>query len=172
MTITVVSAADGAPWEAVLLAELGRGHAEPPFRVVRRCVDIVELLAVAGSGQAVAALVDAQLRRLDADAVDRLAGRAVAVGGVTAPGAESDTERLGEGGIRFFVPSDASVDVFATVLGSAVADRAAPAGRRGENAFADPAFATGSLAGGSVGSPAAHSGSGQAATATGKADEE
>ncbi len=66
MTISVVSAADGAPWESALLAELSHSHPEQPFTVVRRCVDIVELLAVAGSGQAVVALVDAQLRRLEA----------------------------------------------------------------------------------------------------------
>jgi len=150
VTIAVVSAADGAGWEATLLAELGSGHADQPFRVVRRCVDLVELLAVAGSGQAVAALVDAQLRRLSADAVDRLTACAVAVVGVTGPGAEADTERLAEAGIRFFVPSDAPTAVFATVLAAAVGDRSAAAEGRGTNAFADPAFATGALAGNSA----------------------
>lgn len=148
VTIAVVSAADGAPWEAALLAELGRGHGEEGITVVRRCVDLVELLAVAGSGQAVAALVDAQLRRLDADAVDRLAAGAVAVVGVTAPGAEADLERLQDAGIRFFVPSNAAAAVFAAVIGAAVADRSAPSRAGAENAFGDPAFATGSVAGG------------------------
>ncbi len=145
MTIAVVSAADGAPWEASLLAELGRGRGEEGITVVRRCVDLVELLAVAASGQAVAALVDAQLRRLDADAVDRLAASAVAVVGVTAPGAQADIERLQDAGIRFFVPSNAAAAVFAAVIGSAVADRAAPNRPRPEIAFGDPAFATGSV---------------------------
>ncbi len=168
MTILVASAADGAPWEAALLAELGRGYAEQPIRVVRRCVDVVELLAVAGSGQAVAALVDAQLRRLDADAVDRLGASAVAVVGVTAPGADADTERLSDAGIRFFVPADAPVDVFAAVLGAAVADRAAPAERRPDNAFADPAFATGSLTEGpALGPPDGPSDAGEVTPAPG-----
>ncbi|MDQ1721387.1 MAG: hypothetical protein QOI26_1121 [Pseudonocardiales bacterium] len=147
MSIAVVSAADGARWEASLLAELGRSQGEEGIAVVRRCVDLVELLAVAGSGQAVAALVDAQLRRLDADAVDRLAAGAVAVVGVTSPGAEADIERLQDAGIRFFVPSDAAAAVFAAVIRAAVADRSTPSPSGRENAFADPAFATGSVAG-------------------------
>ncbi|MEO6504085.1 MAG: chromosome partitioning protein [Jatrophihabitantaceae bacterium] len=146
MTIAVVSAADGAQWEAALLAELGRGHGEEGITVVRRCVDLVELLAVAGSGQAVAALVDAQLRRLEADAVDRLTAGTVAVVGVTAPGAEADLERLRDAGIRFFVPSNAAAAVFAAVIGAAVADRSASNGSRSESAFGDPAFATGPVA--------------------------
>ncbi|MEO7260549.1 MAG: chromosome partitioning protein [Jatrophihabitantaceae bacterium] len=146
MTIAVVSAADGAAWEASLLAELGRGHGDEGIAVVRRCVDLVELLAVAGSGQAVAALVDAQLRRLDADAVDRLTAGAVAVVGVTAPGAEADVERLRDAGIRFFVPSNAAAAVFAAVIGAAVADRSTPNRPGRENAYGDPAFATGSVA--------------------------
>jgi Flp pilus assembly CpaE family ATPase len=147
VTIAVVSAADGAVWEASLLAELSRGNGVEGVTVVRRCVDIVELLAVAGSGQAVAALVDAQLRRLDADAVDRLAASAVAVVGVTAPGADSDIERLQEAGIRFFVPSTAAAAVFAAVIQAAVDERSVSSGSATETAFGDPAFASGSLPG-------------------------
>jgi len=142
VTIAVVSAADGAAWEAALLAELGRGRGDEGITVVRRCVDLVELLAVAGSGQAVAALVDAQLRRLDADAVDRLAAGAVAVVGVTAPGADADIERLQEAGIRFFVPADAAAAVYAAVIATAVAEQSAPNRSASRSAFADPAFAT------------------------------
>jgi len=144
VTITVVTAADGAPWEASLLAELGRGNGVEGITVVRRCVDLVELLAVAGSGQAGAVLVDAQLRRLDADAVDRLTANAVAVVGVTAPGAEADVERLRDAGIGFFVPSDAAAAVFAAVIQAAVAERSTPGRASAETAFGDPAFATGS----------------------------
>lgn len=146
MTITVVTAADGAPWEASLLAELGRSNGAEGITVVRRCVDLVELLAVAGSGQAGAALVDAQLRRLDADAVDRLVAGSVAVVGVTAPGAEADLERLQDAGVRFFVPSDAAAAVFAAVIQAAVAERSAPGRSPAGNAYADPAFASGSPA--------------------------
>ncbi len=171
MSIAVVSAADGAAWEAALLAELGRSPGQEGITVVRRCVDLVELLAVAASGQAVAALVDAQLRRLDADAVDRLRAGAVAVVGVTAPGAEADIERLQDAGITFFVPSNASAAVFAAVIAAAVADRSAPTEHG--NAFADPSFATGSAAGdppvsaaGSAGSAAAGSAAAGSASAS------
>ncbi|MDQ1742284.1 MAG: hypothetical protein QOE23_623 [Pseudonocardiales bacterium] len=154
MSIAVVSAADGAAWESALLAELGGSHPEQPFTVVRRCVDIVELLAVAGSGQAVVALVDAQLRRLDADAVDRLTAGAVAVVGVTAPGADADAERLRDAGIGFFVASDAAMAVFGAVIAAAVADRSGSGEEPGGHAFADPAFATGSASGASAGASA------------------
>lgn len=143
MTAAVATAADGAPWEAALLAELGRSHGGEGITVVRRCVDVVELLAVAGSGQVVAALVDAQLRRLDADAVDRLAAASVAVVGVVVPGVEADVERLQDAGIRFVVPSDAAAAVFTAVVQAALAERSASGGLRAENAFGDPAFATG-----------------------------
>ena len=70
MKLAVLSAAGGAAWEERLVT----GLATAPGGVViaRRCVDIVDLLAVAASGQGRAALVAADLRRLDADAVDRL----------------------------------------------------------------------------------------------------
>ena len=166
MTITVVTAADGAPWEASLLAELGRSNGVEGVSVVRRCVDLVELLAVAGSGQAGAVLVDAQLRRLDADAVDRLAASAVAVVGVTAPGVEADIERLQDAGIRFFVPSDAAAAVFAAVIQAAVAERSEPGRASAETAFGDPAFATGSPALGQRLAPAPGPGSHPAAAAS------
>lgn len=141
MTIAVITAADGAPWEASLLAALGRTPGAEAITVVRRCVDVVELLAVAGSGQAVAALVDAQLRRLDADVVERLQAGGVAVVGVTVAGLETDVERLSAAGVKFFVPSNAAAAVFAAVVRSAAADLS---GTGSEHAFGDPAFATGS----------------------------
>lgn len=152
MTLAVISAAEGASWEASLLAALGQAPGAEAIAVVRRCVDVVELLAVAGSGQAVAALVDAHLRRLDADVVERLDASGVAVVGVTGPGLAEDTERLLAAGINFFVPADAPAAVFAAVVQSAVAQLSGKAGSG--HAFGDPAFATGSLAGEGQPSPA------------------
>jgi Flp pilus assembly CpaE family ATPase len=134
----VLTAADGSRWEAELIAELsaGSGHLE----IVRRCVDVVELVSVAAAGQAVAALVDAQLRRLDADAVDRLTAAGVAVVGVTQrPG---DDERLHSVGVDFVVPADAGAEVVASVVQAAIADKTDDTARRG---YSDPAYATGSL---------------------------
>ena len=117
--ISVVTAAGGAEWEARLLAELeSAGSAE--FEVVRRCVDIVELLAVAGSGLARVALVDAQLRHLDADATSRLALAAVAVVGVVR--ADADEQLLYSAGVEFSVPADAPAAMIASVLALALAE--------------------------------------------------
>jgi MinD-like ATPase involved in chromosome partitioning or flagellar assembly len=87
--LPVLIAAGGAPWEADLVAALERGGAA--VTVARRCVDVVDLLAVAASGQGRAALVAASLRRLDADAVDRLLAADVVPVGVV-PRGDSATE--------------------------------------------------------------------------------
>jgi Flp pilus assembly CpaE family ATPase len=141
VSIPILTVAEGAPWEADLIAELDR--AAHGIQVVRRCLDVVDLLAVAATGQAVAALVDAQLRRLDSDAVDRLRAAGIAVVGVTTPGVIQDEERLRTVGVGYFVPADAGAAVVAAVVESAVADTAA--GKTTNRAYADPAFATGQL---------------------------
>lgn len=139
MTLPVITAADGASWEADLLGRLTMSTSL--VTVVRRCVDVVELAAVAASAQAVAALVDARLRRLDAEVVERIAACGVAVIGVT--GGEADLDRLRESGISFAVPAEADPAVFAEVIQSAVA----ALGGTGEfdRSFADPATGTGPL---------------------------
>ena len=137
MTLTVLTAAVGAGWEAALLAQLGAGAGG--LAVSRRCVDVVELVAVASSGQAQAALVDAQLRRLDPDVVDRLHAVGVAVVGVTADGSQAETDRLTGYGIRFSVPADASVAAVRTVLEQALGDRAGTDPAAHQRAFAVPA---------------------------------
>jgi Flp pilus assembly CpaE family ATPase len=164
VTIAVITAADGALWEASLLSELSRSSDADSIVVVRRCVDVVELLAVAGSGQAVAALVDAQLRRFDADAVDRLDACGVAVIGVTAPETAADTERLNAAGVKFCVPSDSPTAVFAGVVHSAVAEAAGTPSVG--TAFADPTFATGALTRGAAREPVS---AGEPGVLTGKA---
>ncbi len=77
--IAVLVAAAGAPWEtAALKAMTGAG-----LVVLKRCVDLADLLASAGSGQADVAVVGSELPGLDAAAVTHLLRhdvRAVAVG--------------------------------------------------------------------------------------------
>ncbi len=139
MKLAVLTAAEGESWEAALVVAWEAG----PLRVtvVRRCVDIVELLAVAVSGQAQAALVSAQLRRLDADAVDRLVAADVAPIGVF-PGADPDAEdRLRAMGIAYVVAADADASVVASVVEAAVLDqRSEPP--RPAHTFADPTQST------------------------------
>jgi hypothetical protein len=62
--------------------------------VVRRCVDLADLLAAAASGTARAALLSADLRRLDREALARLAAAGVAVVGLYPPGDETSERRL------------------------------------------------------------------------------
>jgi len=70
MALQVFTAVTGAAWESELVGELDR--ADHGVTVVRRCVDIGDLLAAAATGTGQAALLSAELRRLDGDAVARL----------------------------------------------------------------------------------------------------
>src|SRR5215468_63015 len=137
MRLSVLYAADGAPWEARLVVDLDRG--EHPVTVVRRCVDIVDLLAVALTGQARAALVAASLRRLDADAVDRLIAAGVAPVAVVRRDDTAAEDRVRAQGISHVVPDDADAAVVATVISDAVAaTNSAAKGMRVTRGFGDP----------------------------------
>jgi MinD-like ATPase involved in chromosome partitioning or flagellar assembly len=141
MKLAVLSVADGAAWEERLVTAFDRGpHA---VEIVRRCVDVIDLLAVAGAGQGRAVLIASSLRRLDSDVVDRLAAAAVVPVGVAARGDVEAEERLRALGIAHVLPDDAEAAVVASVLMEAVrssADGGAPAtsARRSHRAFADP----------------------------------
>lgn len=65
----VVIAAGDAPWEGDAIREI---DASPVLRLVRRCVDIADLLAVAQAERAAAAIVSPLLPGLDIDAVHQL----------------------------------------------------------------------------------------------------
>lgn len=140
MKLPVLCAADGAAWEERLVTGLERTPAG--VEIVRRCVDVVDLLAVAASGQGRAALVSGGLRRLDVDAVDRLRAAAVVPVGVVARGDTAAEERLRSIGIEFVLPDDADAAVAASVLTEAVRAAAEPAGpqtpSRSLRTFADP----------------------------------
>jgi MinD-like ATPase involved in chromosome partitioning or flagellar assembly len=117
MKLPLLTALGGASWEVALIRAL-EGSAR--LSVVRRCVDVVDLLAVAATGQARAALVSADLRRLDVDAVDRLlAADVVPVGVITRGDAEAE-QRLLVMGIRHILPADADAEVIAGVVEVAV----------------------------------------------------
>jgi Flp pilus assembly CpaE family ATPase len=116
--LPVLSVADGAAWEAGLVSALERG--DHGVAVVRRCVDVVDLLAVAAAGQGRAALVAAGLRRLDADAIDRLYAAQVVPVGVLRRGDTAAEDRLRAAGISYLVPEDAEPSVVASVIAEAV----------------------------------------------------
>jgi MinD-like ATPase involved in chromosome partitioning or flagellar assembly len=120
MRISVLTAVPGAPWEADLVAQLGR--ADHGLTVVRRCADIAELLSVAASGTVRAALVSLDLRRLDRDTVGRLASAGVATVGVVRPGDAAAEQQLRRLGVHRIVPADAAAAAVARTVVQAVAD--------------------------------------------------
>ncbi|MCU1590692.1 MAG: hypothetical protein JWP11_1948 [Frankiales bacterium] len=106
MAVPVLTAVSDAVWEAQLVAALERG--DHGVSVVRRCVDLADLLATAATGQARAVLLSADLRRLDRDALARLAVAGVAVVGLVPPGDEDAERRLRQLGVTEVLPADAS----------------------------------------------------------------
>jgi MinD-like ATPase involved in chromosome partitioning or flagellar assembly len=136
--LPVLIAAGGADWETALVAALDRSSAT--VTIARRCVDVVDLLAAAAAGLGRAALVAAGLRRLDADAVDRLLAADVVPVGVVRRGDAAAEDRMHALGVEYLVPADADPGVVAAVLVEAVTARsgAEPAHRPGRT-FGDPA---------------------------------
>ena len=126
MPVQVLTAVTGAAWESALVGALdGADHG---VVVVRRCVDVSELLAAAATGTGQAALLSAELRRLDGDAVARLTAAGVAVVGLVEPGDDRAAERLRQLGVPHVLPADADAGVIARALREAVAG--APAAPR------------------------------------------
>ncbi|MGW0229634.1 AAA family ATPase [Actinopolymorpha singaporensis] len=118
MSLPVLTAVTGAQWESDLVSALERSSLG--LDVVRRCVDLPDVLATAQSGQARAVLLSADLRRLDRDAVARLMAGGVAVVGVVTPGDLAGEDRLRRLGISRVVPADAPADVLAGAVAEAV----------------------------------------------------
>jgi MinD-like ATPase involved in chromosome partitioning or flagellar assembly len=119
MALQVFTAVTGAAWESELVGALDR--ADHGVTVVRRCVDVSELLAAAATGTGQAALLSAELRRLDGDAIARLDAAGVAVVGLVEPGDERAAERLRQLGVRRVLPTDAEPEAIAQALREAVA---------------------------------------------------
>ena len=95
--VTVLLAAGGQVWETAALRLLSGG----PTLVLKRCVDLADLLASGATGQADVAVVAGDLPGLDADAVMHLLRddvRCVAVG--------RDVDDLARIGVVSVVPED------------------------------------------------------------------
>ena len=90
--VGVLVALGGAAQEQPLVAALDRSGSGA--RVVRRCVDLADLLAAASARTASVALVDADLRRLDAEAIARLTACEVAVVAVVRSADEESERRM------------------------------------------------------------------------------
>jgi len=112
MSRSIVTAVSGR-WESALVATLQRGT---DAQIARRCPDLADLLAVAGSGLAEVALVSADLRSLDRTALDHLRECLVTVVGIYPPGDEIAELHLRQLGISTVIPADASGDVIQQAL--------------------------------------------------------
>jgi MinD-like ATPase involved in chromosome partitioning or flagellar assembly len=129
VSLPVLTAVTNATWEADLVAALdGSAHG---VTVVRRCVDIADLLAAAASGTAKAAVLSADLRKLDRDALSRLSTAGVAVVGLVEPGDEDADRRLRQLGLEHVLPADAAPEQ----ITEAIVAAASESGRAG---LADP----------------------------------
>ena len=132
MSLPVLTAVANASWEADLVAALD-GSARG-VRVVRRCVDVAELLAAAASGTARAVVLSADLRRLDRDVLSRLATAGVAVIGLVDPGDEQADRRLRQLGLVHVLPADAAPELITDAIVVAVSE----SGQPGRHGLADP----------------------------------
>ena len=117
MSLPVLTAVTGA-WEASLVAGLERSSGD--VRVARRCVDLAELLSAAASGLGRAAVLSADLHRLDREAVTQLQRSGVAVIGVAEPGDGDAFRRLANLGVACVLAADQSAAEVATAVVEAV----------------------------------------------------
>lgn len=92
-------AVGAAAFEAALLEAAAHGR----LHVVRRCVDVADLLATSTARLAEVAVVSAQLRGLDTTVVARLRNEGVAVLGMTVEPESADEARLRELGVAAVV---------------------------------------------------------------------
>jgi MinD-like ATPase involved in chromosome partitioning or flagellar assembly len=136
VTVPVLTAVTGAPWEAGLVAGLERTPSG--LQVVRRCVDLPDLLAVAATGTVRAALVAAHLRRLDRDTVARLAASGVAAVGLHDPGDDQAGARLRALGVAHVLPGDAAPADVAAAVAAAVSALSGPGTAAGSTGWSVP----------------------------------
>jgi MinD-like ATPase involved in chromosome partitioning or flagellar assembly len=128
--VPVLVAVTGAPWESQFIAALN--GTTSGLTVLRRCVDLADLLAAGATAAAAAALIWPDQRRLDREALRRLADSGVAVVAVATPGSGIDEEIARSLGIAHIVSADAPPgDTVATVVQAVGRLRA---DRRGEPA--------------------------------------
>jgi MinD-like ATPase involved in chromosome partitioning or flagellar assembly len=132
VSLPVLTAVTNATWEADLVAALDRS--EHGVTVVRRCVDVADLLAAAASGTARAVVLSADLRRLDRDVLSRLYTAGVAVLGLVDPGDEAGERRLRQLGVAHVLPADAAPELISEQIMAAAQSPLRP----GQHGQADP----------------------------------
>lgn len=112
--VVILIVASGAAWEPEALRLLGD---HPRIVVLKRCVDVDDLLAAATAGQADVAVVGLDAPGLDRAAVDHLRAHAVRPVAIAAGGATLDGGRLRAGRIGIpVVVTDDRLDTLAATI--------------------------------------------------------
>lgn len=125
--VAVLVVASGASWEPAALAALDQASG---VAVLRRCMDVTDLLAHAAAGDARVALVAAEAPGLDHDAVGRLRRDGVELVVVLPEGRDDAAERVRRIGARHLV-ADRQVGALAGIVRAAAAEGMAPPGGEG-----------------------------------------
>ena len=136
MSTGLLTAGSGQGWENELVAALDRPGS--PMTVLRRCADIGDVLAVATTGQAAVAVVSADLRRLDTEAVRSLRAAGVAIVGVHPSADQRARVRLERIGITALVPDDAGSDAVVQAARLALAELDDGRGPDSARSLSDP----------------------------------
>ncbi len=137
MASGLLTAGGGHAWETEVVAALD--HPGASLTVVRRCADMADVLATASTGQAVACLLAADLRRLDSESVQQLTAFGVSVVVVYAAADQWASVRLDRIGVTAMVADDAGADEMITAVRDALAAGSAPG--RPPRSAADPLWA-------------------------------
>lgn len=116
--VPVLVAAAGAGWEAAVLETLA---STPGVVLQKRCVDLADLLATAGTGQAGAAVLAAALPGLDRDSVAALGRSGTGVVAVVHAGEPHDADRLRRMGVHHLVDTEQLDRLGPAVLASGAA---------------------------------------------------
>lgn len=125
MAATVLTAL-AHDWEGRMVEVVDR---LPGVGVGRRCADLADLLAAASAGHGDVALVSADLRGLDRDALSHLSGHGVTVIGASRDGDEADERHLRQLGIERHVHLATPHGELVEALTADPTERAAPARR-------------------------------------------
>jgi MinD-like ATPase involved in chromosome partitioning or flagellar assembly len=120
VSVPVLTAVADARVEADLCAELSRN--DLGVQVVRRCVDLADLLSAAAAGLGRAVILSGDLRRLDREALSRLGLARVAVVGLVGPADEGSDRRLRQLGVGHVLTHDASSQAVSQAVHAAVSE--------------------------------------------------
>jgi MinD-like ATPase involved in chromosome partitioning or flagellar assembly len=120
VSVPVLTAVTDAVREADLVSAFERS--DYGVSVVRRCVDLADLLSTAAGGTARAVILSADLRRLDRDALARLATAGVAVVALVNPADDDAERRLRQLGVRHVLAVTAGPQAISAAVTASVAD--------------------------------------------------